>query len=78
MFCFFFYVSEACGILTPWPGIEPVSPALLGRVSVTGLPGKSPKDGIMTSTLFSLEVRQKEGLGMRAGIRMRDYVNESE
>ena len=76
MFAFFLFCfgSEACGIWTPWPGIEPVSPALLGRVSVTGPPRKSPKDSIMTGTLFSLEVRQKEGLEMRARIRVRDSM----
>ena len=32
----------ACGILVPWPGIEPVPCALEGRVLTTGLWGKSP------------------------------------
>ena len=31
----------ACGILVPQPGIEPMSPALEGRVLTTGPPGKS-------------------------------------
>ena len=31
----------AHGILVPWPGIEPVSPALQGRFLTTGPPGKS-------------------------------------
>ena len=31
----------ACGILVPRPGIEPVSPALEGRLPATGPPGKS-------------------------------------
>ena len=31
----------ACGILGPWPRIEPVSPALQGRLLTTGPPGKS-------------------------------------
>ena len=30
-----------CGILVPWPGIEPTSPALEGRFLTTGPPGKS-------------------------------------
>ena len=30
------------GILVPWPGIKPVSPALQGRFLSTRLPGKSP------------------------------------
>ena len=40
-----FYVSifdcRACGILGPWPGIEPTAPALEGEVLTTRLPGKS-------------------------------------
>ena len=31
----------ACGILVPWPGIEPVSSALQGRFLTTGPPRKS-------------------------------------
>ena len=31
----------ACGISVPHPGIEPASPALLGRLLTTGPPGKS-------------------------------------
>ena len=31
----------ACGILVTWPGIEPGSPALEGRFSINGPPGKS-------------------------------------
>ena len=30
-----------CGILVPWPGIKPSSPALQGGFLTTGLPGKS-------------------------------------
>ena len=32
----------ACGILVPWPGIEPMSPALEGGFLATGSPRKSP------------------------------------
>ena len=31
----------ACGILVPWPAIEPMPPALEGRFLTTGPPGKS-------------------------------------
>ena len=31
----------ACGVLVPWPGIEPASPALEGGFFTTGPPGKS-------------------------------------
>ena len=30
-----------CGVLVPWPGVEPTSPALQGRFLTTGPPGKS-------------------------------------
>ena len=33
----------AYGILVPWPGIEPVSPAWQGRFLTTGPPGRIPK-----------------------------------
>ena len=41
-FCsmFWFFGHEACGILAPWPGIEPAPPALEGEVLNTGPPGK--------------------------------------
>ena len=34
-------LSSACGILVPWPGMEPASPALQGGFLTTGLPGQS-------------------------------------
>ena len=40
-FFFFFFGQEACGILHPWPGIEPASFALEVKVLTTGPPGKS-------------------------------------
>ena len=46
--CRFFVVERrlsgprASGILVPWPGIEPMFPALEGRFLTTGPPGKSP------------------------------------
>ena len=39
---FRFFVSEACDILAPQPGIEPAPPALEGEVLTTGPPGKFP------------------------------------
>ena len=39
---FWFFGLEACGILAPWPGIEPAPPALESKVPTTGPPGKSP------------------------------------
>ena len=29
---FWFFAHEACGILAPWPGIEPAPPTLEGEV----------------------------------------------
>ena len=39
---FWIFGSEACGTLAPWPGIKSTPPALEGKVSTTGPPGKSP------------------------------------
>ena len=39
---FWFSGHEACGILAPQAGIEPVPPAFRTEVLTTGLPGKSP------------------------------------
>ena len=38
---FGFFGQEACGILVPWPGIEPTPPAEEGKVLTTGPPEKS-------------------------------------
>ena len=37
-----FFGWEACGILAPCPGIEPVPPALESNISTTGQPEKHP------------------------------------
>ena len=39
-----FFGPEACGILAPGPGIEPVLPALEPEVLTTGPPGESSFD----------------------------------
>ena len=42
-FGFFFYLCSAgCGILIPWPGIEPVTHSRGSTVLTTGSPGKGP------------------------------------
>ena len=42
-FCFMFgFWPEACGILVPQPGMEPMPHALEGKVLITGPLGKSP------------------------------------
>ena len=38
---FWFFVFKACGILAPWPGVEPPPPALEAKVPTPGPPGKS-------------------------------------
>ena len=35
-----FLGHEASGMLAPWPGIKPTSPALEGELLTTGPPGK--------------------------------------
>ena len=42
-FCFMFWLfgCKAYGISAPWPGIEPIPPALEGEVLTAGPPGKS-------------------------------------
>ena len=42
----------ACWILVPRPGIEPVSPALVGRLLTTGQPGKVPSKSFFMAWWF--------------------------
>ena len=42
----------AWGILVPWPGAEPISPALEGGFLTTGPPGKSLKDLFIVKVCF--------------------------
>ena len=42
---FWFLGHEACGVLAPWPGIEPKPTALEGEVLTMGLPMKSQNSG---------------------------------
>ena len=39
---FLFFGLKGCGILAPWPGIEPALPALEGEVLATRPSGKPP------------------------------------
>ena len=48
---------EAYGILLPWAGIEPMSPALKGRFSTMGLPGKSLHRLFQRAVLDSVQNR---------------------
>lgn len=56
IFLFFFLMfwprPTVCRILVPRPGVEPMRPAVEGRVFTTGLPGKSPG-----SCLFKFNLR---------------------
>ena len=40
LFLFWFFGCKACGILAPWPGVEPTHPTLEGEVLTIGPPGK--------------------------------------
>ena len=42
VFCLGFIAARYVGTLTPRPGTEPAAPALVGKVSTPGAPGKSP------------------------------------
>ena len=42
-FMFWFSGQEACGVLGPWPEIEPAPSALEGKALTTGPPGNSHK-----------------------------------
>ena len=55
MFCVFDH--EACGILAPRPGTEPVSPALESEILTTGPPRTSP-DVILTWVVLSKETER--------------------
>ena len=50
---FWFFGHKACGILDPRPGIQPTPPALEGKVSTTGTPGKSQKIQYFKMLIFS-------------------------
>ena len=47
---FWFFGREACGILAPWPRIEPAPTALEGEVLTTGPPGKSLNEYLLNTT----------------------------
>ena len=54
-FVFFFnfwLYRVACGILVPWPGMEPASPALDSGVLTTGPLGKYLKVGILSREII--------------------------
>ena len=44
----------ACGLLVPWPGIEPTSPGLQGRFLTTGPPGKSRRGWIFLTEEYKM------------------------
>ena len=57
-FFFWFFGPEACGILVPSPGIEPVPSALEGEVLSTGPSGKSPVVFILTASITVGEMEE--------------------
>ena len=52
---FWFFGHEACGIIVPQPGIEPVPPALEGKVLTTGLLEKSQELQVLAPIRQSLK-----------------------
>ena len=58
----------ACGILVPQPGIEPLSPALGGRFSTAGPPGKSPQPRCCPRPCPSPALPFAEALALALGV----------
>ena len=63
--------QEACGNLAPWPGIEPIHPALEDEVLTTGLPGKSQVYIILIALKENHEVsfnisKEKKGISSKS------------
>ena len=56
---FQFFGQEACGILTPSPGIDPISPALEDEVLTNGPPGK-PQDSRLPELMALVHEGQSE------------------
>ena len=55
LFFFFLITHEVCGTLASLPGIEPVPPALEGKVSTTGPTEKSLEEHFTKETKSELE-----------------------
>ena len=63
--------SWACGIWVPWPGIEPISPALQGRSLTARLPGKFPQTVIsFGSFVFSQALKRAPGSSQRCSFEL--------
>ena len=58
LFMLWFFGHEACGILASWPGIEPMYPALKGRVSTAGSSEKSSSPNLLSFflTIFNFPI----------------------
>ena len=69
--------SWACGILVPWLGMEPISPALQGSFLTTRLPGKFPQTVIsFGSFVFSQALKRALGSFPRMQLwAVSNYVN---
>ena len=66
MLCFFFS-PRTCGLLGPWPGIEPANPALESEVSTTGPPGKSQDPAInIINTFLSIMANSWTAINLEA------------
>ena len=47
-----YFGHEACGMLSPWPGIKPASPVLEGEVLTTSPQGESQERGFHNSVFL--------------------------
>ena len=55
----YFLGPQAWGILAPWPGIEPQTPALEDEVSTIGPPGKSLDVPVFIQPIAMNETNQR-------------------
>ena len=61
---------EVCGILVPQPAIEPTYPAVEGRVSTTGPPGKYPSPSSSLKLTEAKEIRYPLTRGTRCSLSL--------
>jgi len=54
LFIFWFFGYEACGVLAPWPGMEPTPPALEGKVLNSRVPPGTSQE-VPSSACFELQ-----------------------
>ena len=77
-FLLWFFGPKACGVLAPWPGIEPAHPKLEGEILTTGPPGKSSHVSLREGGRGRLGYRRGEGYVVMKGetAMMRPWAKE--